>query len=83
MLPDIPPDPGNEDPGWLETCQKSAAKTGRPPILALIVDDPPHRSDPPSVQQDKAIAATRGMVILLRERGENVRYGGLLSGGAR
>jgi hypothetical protein len=54
----------------------------RPPILALIVEDPPDRSDSPAIQQEKAIAATRGMVLLLRGRGEDVRYGGLLTGGA-
>lgn len=54
----------------------------RPPILALIVDDPPHRADSDEAQQDKAVAAGEAITGWLREYGLDVQFGGLLTGGA-
>jgi hypothetical protein len=49
-----------------------------PPILRIITDDPPRRSDPVSVQQDKAIAAGEEITGWLRDYGLDVQFGGLL-----
>jgi hypothetical protein len=48
------------------------------PILALIVDDPPRKTDTVRDQQDKAIAAGEEITGWLRDYGLDVRFGGLL-----
>jgi len=51
----------------------------RPAVLFLMVDDAPRSTDPVSVQEAKAVAAAESMCAMLRDRGEDVRFGGVFS----